>query len=72
MTELRRLYLERAEAKRRLYEQYKAGVTEVVDLCSSDSDGDVGGNGAGQGRRGGACEDGMTESNCERLANESD
>ena len=47
MEELRRLYLERVEAEHRLYWQYMVGAMKVMDLCSSDSDGESGGNKAG-------------------------
>lgn len=42
MVELRRLYPERIKAERRLYDQYKTGATEVINL-SSASDVDEGG-----------------------------
>lgn len=40
--ELHCLYPEQVKVERWLNEQYKVGVTEVIDLCSSNSDGDNG------------------------------
>ena len=66
MAELRRHYPERVEAKHRLYEQYAAGMTEVIYL-SSNSEGDEGGAGEkGHGRLIGE----LIESEWERIENE--
>lgn len=49
MAELR-IYPERVEQERRMYEMYKSKAMEVIVLCSSDDSGsDGGGDGAGQG-----------------------
>ena len=66
MAELRRRYPERVEAKHRLYEQYAAGMTEVIYL-SSNSEGDDG----GAGDKGHGCLIGeLTKSKWERIKNE--
>ena len=59
MAELRRRYPERVEAEHRLYEQYAAGMTEVIYLSSSAGE-------KGHGRLIGE----LTVSEWERIENE--
>lgn len=65
MADLRRRYLERVEAERRLYEEYAARRMNAIDLSSdSDSDADDEGHGRLIGR--------LTELDLESIENETD